>query len=72
MHELAAKYGSRVRIAFKDNPLPFHDRQRGSLHARWRPLNRKFWEYHDILFAHQDALGRDALSGMPRTSASTS
>ena len=64
MHELAAKYGSRVRIAFKNNPLPFHDAARLASRAALAAGEQgKFWEYHDILFAHQDALGRDALLG---------
>jgi protein-disulfide isomerase len=64
MHELSAKYGNKVRIAFKNNPLPFHDAARVASRAALAAGEQgKFWEYHDVLFAHQDALGRDALLG---------
>ena len=64
MHELSAKYGDRVRVAFKNNPLPFHDDARLASRAGLAAAEQgKFWEYHDALFAHQDALGRDALLG---------
>ena len=62
MHELSAKYGNKVRIAFKNNPLPFHESARLASRAALAAGEQgKFWEYHDVLFAHQDALGRDAL-----------
>ena len=64
MHELTAKYGNRVRIAFKNNPLPFHEAARLASRAALAAGEQgKFWEYHDVLFAHQDALGREALLG---------
>lgn len=67
MHELAAKYGDRVRIAFKNNPLPFHDHARLASRAALAAGEQgKFWEYHDVLFAHQNALGREALLAYAR------
>jgi protein-disulfide isomerase len=64
MRELAAEYGDQVRIVFKNNPLPFHDQARLVARAALAAGEQgKFWEYHDLVFAHQDALGGDALLG---------
>ena len=55
-------YKGKVRIAFKQLPLPFHDKAvlagEASLAAHEQG---KFWEYHDKLFANQQALDRPAL-----------
>jgi protein-disulfide isomerase len=55
-------YKGKVRIAFKQLPLPFHDKAvlagEASLAAHEQG---KFWEYHDKLFANQQALDRPSL-----------
>jgi protein-disulfide isomerase len=64
MAALTQKYAGRVRVAFKNNPLPFHENGRLAARAAMAAGEQgKFWEYHDALFAHQDALGREALEG---------
>jgi len=63
MKELRAKYGDKIRIVWKDFPLTqihpqaFLAAQAGNC-ARDQG---KFWEYHDRLFANQQALQADAL-----------
>jgi protein-disulfide isomerase len=56
------EYDGRVRLVFKDMPLPFHDRARPAHEAaRCAGEAGKFWPYHDRLFAEQPAFERDDL-----------
>lgn len=56
------EYGSKVRFAYKSYPLPFHDHARlASKAALAAHRQGKFFEYKEIVFAHQDALDRAAL-----------
>jgi protein-disulfide isomerase len=65
---ISAEYGSRVRIVYKSLPLPFHDHARLAAKAALAAgLQGKFWEYHDALFTHQNALGRASLDGYAKT-----
>lgn len=61
--EIKAKYGDQVRFVFKHFPIEqIHpNAERASLGAACAAEQGKFWEYHDILFANQSALSRDAL-----------
>ena len=55
-------YGDKVRLVFRDYPLPFHDKARpASEAAQCAHSQGKFWEYHDKLFANQQALDADNL-----------
>jgi len=57
LRALAEQYGTRVRFAFKNHPLPMHPSARPAARAAFAAGEQgKFWEYHDALFAHQDAL----------------
>jgi protein-disulfide isomerase len=61
---IESQYAGRVRIAFKEHPLPFHDKARLAAAASLAANDQgHFWEYHDLLFAHQDALDRASLEG---------
>jgi protein-disulfide isomerase len=56
------EYQGRVRYAFRNNPLPMHDNARPAAKAAMAAAEQgKFWEYHDALFQHQDALDRASL-----------
>ena len=56
------EYEGRVRLVFKDLPLPFHDKARPAHEAaRCAAEAGKFWPYHDRLFAEQPAFERDDL-----------
>lgn len=55
-------YGDKVRIVFRDYPLPFHDRARPAAEAAaCANAQGKFWEYNKKLFANQNALSDDNL-----------
>ena len=55
-------YGDKVRIVFRDYPLPFHDRARPAAEAaNCANAQSKFWEYNKKLFANQGALSDDNL-----------
>jgi protein-disulfide isomerase len=50
-------YGNRMRVVWKDFPLPIHSQARGAAEAaRCAGDQGHFWEYHDLLFANQQSL----------------
>lgn len=54
---LADTYGDKVRIAFRNFPLPNHPQAlKAAEAARCAHAQGKFWPYHDRLFANQKAL----------------
>jgi protein-disulfide isomerase len=62
LKELQTKYGKDLRIVWKDNPLPFHDKAEPAARAGLAAhAQGKFWEFHDKLFANQQALGLEDL-----------
>jgi protein-disulfide isomerase len=62
MKELEEAYGKKIRIAFKNQPLPFHDKARDAAAAALAANEQgKFWEMHDKLFANQNSLDRASL-----------
>ena len=66
--EIAARYPEQVRIVFRHLPLSFHDNARIAAYGSICAGNQdRFWEYHDLLFANQRALGREQLSGYAAT-----
>jgi protein-disulfide isomerase len=55
-------YPKEVRVAFKQLPLPFHDKAHLAAEASLAAKEQgKFWEMHDKLFANQQALDRASL-----------
>jgi protein-disulfide isomerase len=55
-------YGDKVRIVFRNYPLPFHERARPAAEAaNCANAQGKFWEYNKKLFANQGALADDNL-----------
>ena len=62
LKQLEDEYAGKVRIAFKNQPLPFHSNARPAAMAALAAHEQgKFWEYHDKLFANQRALDRASL-----------
>ncbi|WNG17136.1 DsbA family protein [Cystobacter fuscus] len=62
---LREKYGEQVRIVFRQNPLPAHPNARLAAIASMAAHEQgRFWEFHDALFAQQDALDRAALEAL--------
>jgi len=50
-------YGDKVRIIYKDYPLPNHPQaQKAAEAARCAGEQKKYWEMHDAMFANQQAL----------------
>jgi protein-disulfide isomerase len=67
------EYGGRVRLIFKDLPLPSHDLARPAHEAaRCAGALGRYWAYHDKLFANQPKFERADLLryagevGLPR------
>ncbi|HXJ19102.1 MAG TPA: thioredoxin domain-containing protein [Polyangia bacterium] len=57
--KLIKDYGSDVELAYKHNPLPFHQNAMPSALAAEAARDQgKFWEMHDILFSNQTHLER--------------
>jgi protein-disulfide isomerase len=62
VRQVMETYGDKVRLVFRDFPLPFHDKaEPASEAAQCAHSQGKFWEYHDKLFANQQALDADNL-----------
>ena len=56
LKEVEALYGDKVRFVFRHYPLPFHKKApKASEAAQCAADQKKFWPYHDALFA-SDAL----------------
>jgi protein-disulfide isomerase len=57
--------GRSVRVVFRQFPLDRHPNSRlaaaASLEAQ---AQGRFWEFHDLVFAHQDELGPELLEGL--------
>lgn len=57
LNRLLANYSETVRLVFRHFPLPFHEHaQKAHEASECAREQGKFWEYHDILYAKQDAL----------------
>jgi protein-disulfide isomerase len=57
MDQLRKDYGDDVRVVFKHNPLPMHNRAMAAAQASEAAGKQgKFWEMHDLLFANQKEL----------------
>ena len=68
LRTLEAAYPGKVKVAFKHRPLPMHDHARLAAKASMAAESQgKFWEYHDVLLAHRDALDRASLEGYAAT-----
>jgi protein-disulfide isomerase len=62
LKQLEQDYKGKIRVAFKNSPLPFHANAKpAALAALAANEQGKFWEMHDKLFANQKALDRASL-----------
>ncbi len=60
--EIMKTYGKDVRVLWRDNPLPFHDKAvPAAKAAKAAGEQGKFWEYHAKLFENQTALANENL-----------
>jgi len=66
--QILEEYPGKVKVVFKNFPLPFHEdamlAHRAALAAG---RQGKFWEMHDLIFSHQQAIKRDDLLAMAKT-----
>ena len=57
--KIKKEYGDKVRVIFRHFPLDFHKEAHLAAQASMAAnAQGKFWEFHDLLFANQKALGR--------------
>ncbi|HEX5035765.1 MAG TPA: thioredoxin domain-containing protein [bacterium] len=60
--QLVDEYKGKVRIAFRQHPLPMHKNAMGAAKASLAANEQgKFWEYHDLLFENQQNLSEENL-----------
>jgi protein-disulfide isomerase len=62
VNKVMQAYGDKVRLVFRDYPLPMHPTARpASEAAACANAQGKFWDYHAKLFDNQSSLGEDKL-----------
>ena len=60
--QVMSTYGDKVRLVFRDYPLPMHPNARPAAEAAaCANAQGKFWDYHAKLFANQGQLGEENL-----------
>ena len=67
LEEVMKAYPDKVRIVWKNNPLPFHPRAEPAAELAWEAKQQKgdkgFWAAHDMLFKNQQKLADEDLLG---------
>jgi protein-disulfide isomerase len=64
MNQVLKAYPGKVRLVYRDYPLPFHEHAEKAAEAgRCADEQHKFWPLHDWMFDHQDALSVEDLEG---------
>ena len=64
IQQVLAKYPGKIRLVYRDFPLPFHSHaQKAAEAAQCAGEQGKYWEMHGKLFANQKALDEAALKG---------
>ena len=64
MDEIKKKYGDKVKVVFKNFPLPFHKQAKGAAIAGLcanEQGGKYFWKLHDYMFDNQSKLDQNAL-----------
>jgi protein-disulfide isomerase len=62
LDQVKKKYGDKVRIVFRQFPLPMHQNAQKAAEAALCANDQgKFWQLHDAMFSNQSALGVDQL-----------
>ena len=70
VNKLKKKYGNKIKVAFKQYPLPFHTQAKKAAVAALCMNEQKadlFWKMHDAMFAGQDKLAPDALKATAKS-----
>lgn len=64
LQALEKEFPGKLRVVWKNFPLPFHDKARGAAQAALAAAEQgQFWPMHDKLFENQRALDRESLEG---------
>jgi protein-disulfide isomerase len=67
MEEVMKTYGDKVRVVWRNNPLPFHPRAEPAaelaMEARAQKGDKGFWAAHEVLFKNQQKLNDEDLLG---------
>jgi len=69
LKQIKKKYGNKVKVAFKNFPLPFHNQAETAAVAGLCANEQNtelFWKMHDEMFAHQDSLDVEGLKGLAK------
>jgi protein-disulfide isomerase len=67
-HQLPEEWPGEVRVEFHQHALKMHpNAENAAVAALAAHRQGKFWEMHDVLFAHQSALDPESLVGYART-----
>ncbi len=67
LNSLLKKYDGKIKIVYKNQPLPFHSYAKGAAQAALAAQKQgKFWEMHDLLFSNQDKLDRESITGFAK------
>ena len=65
VQQIAQTYGDRVKIVWRNYPLPFHNNAMPAAEAAMEAYAQQgsagFWRYHDTLFQNQQAISRENL-----------
>jgi protein-disulfide isomerase len=62
LEQVKAKYGDKIRIVFRQFPLPMHPNAQKAAEASLCANEQgKFWEMHDVMFKNQQELAVDSL-----------
>ncbi len=67
--ELKKKYGDKVKIVFRQFPLPMHKDAKGAAEASMcvnEQGTSKFWKFHDLAFKNQDKLDGENLTKLAK------
>jgi protein-disulfide isomerase len=62
--EIEKKYGNKIKVVFKNFPLPFHSQAKMAANAALcanEQSSKLFWKMHDSMFADQTKLDKDNL-----------
>jgi protein-disulfide isomerase len=64
MDQVKSTYGDKVRVIWKNNPLPFHQNAKPAAEAAQGVFalggNDAFWKFHDTAFKNQGSLSPDS------------